>query len=290
MSRQETTHYAENEPPGAVPVIRVISCKTVLNNTPLGDYSLNCYVGCAHACTYCYARFMQRFHPHEEPWGAFVDIKENAVEALERQLRRIPPGDVFVSSACDGWQPAEQEWQLTRACCQRLLEHGFRVSALTKSALIRRDLGLFAGRNAQVSVTLTTLDPRLQRLWEPCAASAGERLEVLRDARALGIDTGIMFGPILPFLYDSPEAIDGLFEQAAAADVGAIWVDALNPRPKVWESIEALLRQTYPDLVDRYRRMLFSPVVRQAYLKALRERIERAARRFRLKDRLRCCP
>ena len=117
------------------PIVRETVCKTILNRSGLSDYSLNCYTGCTHACVYCYARFMQRFHPHDEPWGAFVDVKVNAVEVLKRQLRRAEPGTVFVSSACDGWQPVEAEWRLTRRCCQLLLERGFQVHVLTKSCL-----------------------------------------------------------------------------------------------------------------------------------------------------------
>ena len=107
------------------PVIRETACKTILNRSALGGYSLNCYTGCGQGCVYCYARFMQRFHPHDEPWGAFVDVKINAVEVLKRQLRRAAPGEVFMSSACDGWQPIEAHYRLTRRCCELLLERGF---------------------------------------------------------------------------------------------------------------------------------------------------------------------
>ncbi|MHC4789390.1 MAG: radical SAM protein, partial [Planctomycetota bacterium] len=96
-------------------VVREVECKTLLNRSKLGDYSMNCYTGCRHGCVYCYARFMQRFHPHPEPWGEFVDVKTNAPDALEKQLRRARPGEVFVSSACDAWQPLERRWELTRA-------------------------------------------------------------------------------------------------------------------------------------------------------------------------------
>jgi len=94
-------------------VVRETACKTILNRSGISDYCLNCYTGCARGCVYCYARFMQRFHPHPEPWGQFVDVKVNAVEVLERQLRRARRGEVFVSSACDGWQPIEAERGLT---------------------------------------------------------------------------------------------------------------------------------------------------------------------------------
>jgi DNA repair photolyase len=271
------------------PIVRETPCKTILNRSSISDYSLNCYGGCTHACAYCNARFMQRFHAHPEPWGQFVDVKTNALEALERQLRRLPPGDVFMSSACDAWQPLEAERRLTRECCRLLLERGFRVNALTKSALILRDLDLFARGNGQIGVTVTTLDPRLKSLWEAHASPVEERFRVLREARAAGIETSIMFGPLLPFLSDNLDSVCALFERAADLQVDAIWVDALNPRPKVWESVAPLLDQHFPDLRERYSRVLFSPPVRAAYLAGLRERVAIAAKRFHLTGRVSGC-
>ncbi|MFO7974671.1 MAG: radical SAM protein, partial [Candidatus Hydrogenedentota bacterium] len=247
-------------------------------------------VGCAHGCRYCYARYMQRFYPHKEPWGRFVDVKTNAVEVLRNQVRRLPPGSVFMSSACDGWQSLEESWRLTRECCRILLEHGFRVNALTKSTLILRDLDIFAKGNARIGVTVTTPDERLAALWEPGASSVAERFNILARAHEAGIETSIMFGPLLPFLSDNEASLDTLFEQAARHKVDVIWVDTLNARPKVWESARATLRRHFPKLEERYRRMLFAPVVRKAYIKALREWVRSAAERHGLLDRLAGCP
>jgi DNA repair photolyase len=96
--------------------VREVACKTLLNKCSIDEYSFNCYVGCSHACRYCYARFMQRFHPHDEDWGEFVDVRVNAPNVLARQVRRLKPGSVFTCSACDGWQLIEQDYQLTRRC------------------------------------------------------------------------------------------------------------------------------------------------------------------------------
>ena len=260
--------------------VRELQCRSILNRSSLSDYSLNCYVGCAHACVYCYARFMQRFHPHEEEWGEFVDVKVNAVEVLARQLRRLPPGDVFMSSACDGWQPIEAERQLTRRCCELLLARGFQVNVLTKSALVLRDLDLFAGRTARIGVTVTTLDGHLKELWEPGCSSVEERFRVLQEARRAGLKTSIMFGPLLPYLSDSPESLDALFERAAELEVDMVWVDALNPRPRVWPSVARLLRKEFPELHERYARLLFDRTARGEYLACVRERVHRAAQRF----------
>jgi DNA repair photolyase len=270
--------------------VREKECRTILNKSAISDYSLNCYTGCTHGCVYCYARFMQRFHPHPEPWGEFVDVKTNAVEVLRRQLRRASPGDVFMSSACDGWQPIEEERKLTRECCRLLLERGFQVNILTKSSLVLRDLDILSGEKARVGITITTLDNRLQRLWEPRAAGIDERLRVIQEANRAGLQTAIMFGPLLPFLSDSQESINALFECAAHMEIDVIWVDALNPRPKVWPSVAQLLHREFSDLSEAYRRILFQSVARGEYLEQVRERVYRAARRFHIADNLAGCP
>ena len=283
------------DPPGSPPapssgvVVREVDCRTVLNRTSLGDYSLNCYTGCAHGCAYCYARFMQRFHPHDEPWGAFVDVKRNALDVLRRQLRRAPPGEVFLSSACDGWQPIEAERRLTRRACAMLLEHGFRLHVLTKSALVLRDLDVFAGKDVRLGVTLTALDAGLAALWEPRAWSPAERIEVLRAARRAGMATAVMFGPLLPSLCDDAESLHALFAVAAELGVDKIWVDAINPRPRVWPAVAALLRSRYSGLLETYRRILFDRARRSEYLAALRRRVDEVARRAGMAGRTSAC-
>lgn len=286
IGRSKTTFKPEG---GEGATIREIACKTILNRTSISDYSLNCYSGCAHGCIYCYARFMQRFCPHSEPWGRFVDIKANAIEVLRRQLRRAVPGAVFVSSACDGWQPIEAEYQLTRQCCDLLLKHGFRIEALTKSSLVLRDLDIFSGRNVRIGVTITTLDERLKRLWEPNSSGIEERFGVISEAVAAGVETAIMFGPLLPFLSDSQGSIDSMFQRAAKLAVDVIWVDAINRRPKVWSSVASLLRKRFPDLLERYRHILFDYKTRADYLSQLKHRITSAGRKFSVADRVNVC-
>jgi DNA repair photolyase len=270
-------------------VLRETVCKTILNKSSISDYTLNCYTGCGHGCAYCYARFMQRFHPHEEPWGGFVDVKINAVEALKRQLRRAKPGSVFISSACDGWQPVEERYRLTRRCCELLLQFGFQVNVLTKNALVLRDLDVLSDRSADVGVSIATLDPRLAELLEPQASKPKERLRIIEAARDAGLKTTIMFAPLLPFLSDGPESLERMFQHAADLRVDSILIDALNPRPKVWPSVSAMLRKHFPELVERYSKILYSPKIRDEYLGQFRANVASAARRLSLGDRLTTC-
>ncbi len=153
-------HSQERAQPIALPgvAVREVTAKSVLNRGGIDDYSFNGYTGCTHGCVYCYARFMQRFHPHKEAWGKFVDVKVNAPDVLARQVKKMPPGWVFSCSACDGWQEVERDYQLTRRCCELLLEAGFGLGVLTKSDLVLRDFDVFQKGRVRVGVSITTPD------------------------------------------------------------------------------------------------------------------------------------
>ena len=157
-------------------VQREILAKSVLTKSGISDYCVNCYVGCTHACVYCYARFMKRFSGHEEPWGKFVDAKVNAPEVLAREVKRKKPGGVFVSSVCDAYQPMEKRYGLTRECLKILIDAGFHPGILTKSKLVTRDFDILQGHsNCDLGCTLTTMDE---------AASVSHRARRISDPRA----------------------------------------------------------------------------------------------------------
>ena len=267
-------------------VVREVACRSLLNRSGINDYSFNCYTGCTHGCVYCYARFMQRFHPHDEAWGQFVDVKTNAAEVLARQVRRMPPGSVFTCSACDGWQAVERDYQLTRRCCKILLDAGFSLTILTKSDLILRDLDILAGRPVRLGVTIATAEAAQAAFWEPKASTVSRRLEVLQQAKAAGLQTVIAFSPLLPAISDTPEALRELFNMAAEAGADHIWTDAMNPRPRVWPSVQEFLRRRQPELVEHYRRVLFDPACRVQYEAELTQRVRAAAGQAGLADRL----
>jgi len=264
-------------PAGDGAAVREVRCKSLLNTGGIDDYSFNCYTGCSHGCVYCYARFMQRFHPHDEPWGKFVDVKINATEVLARQLRRARPGAVFTCSACDGWQSVERHYKLTRKCCRMLLEAGFRLNVLTKSELVLRDLDVLRGGDVCLGVTITTPDEAQARLWEPRASSVAARWDILRRAKQAGLETSVMFGPLLPGISDTPDALTQLLKTAAEIGVDRVWTDAINLRPRVWPSVRQFLARNRPDLLGLYKAVLFNSTYREDYLGRLRERIGKVA-------------
>jgi DNA repair photolyase len=209
-------------------LIREKQVRSILSRSGISsvDYCLNPYVGCAHGCRYCYATFMKRFTGHTEPWGTFVDIKVNAPEVLQRQLKRAARGYVMLSSVTDPYQPLEENYRLTRRCLEILLKHQFPVGILTKSPLVLRDLDLIRQfDDIEVGMTITTEDDRIKKIFEPQAPPIAARIQALKELHDRGISTYVFIGPLLP---QNPESL----AEKIGPHVDSVLVDRMNYESK----------------------------------------------------------
>jgi len=267
--------------------VREIQCKSALTRSGISsvDYALNPYVGCQHACVYCYAVFMKRFTGHREEWGEFVDVRVNAPEVLAHQLRRAQPGNVSLCTVTDAYQPLERQYGLARACLQALAAHpDFPTTVLTKSALVLRDLDVLREmKGAEVAFTITTLDDALRRVLEPYASPIQQRIAALARLHEAGIPTWVFFGPALPVFSDSEEAVDAFFAAMAQVAVGHVLVDTLNLKGNLWGRLERVLERHYPEVLDEYRLIWHD---RRGYAQRLAERVTRAAERHHVEYEL----
>jgi DNA repair photolyase len=196
-------------------IVREIEAKSILSTSAIQDWALNAYVGCAHDCRYCYARFMKRFTGHQEPWGSFVDVKVNAPELLAREVLRKRKGRVWVSGVCDAYQPIERTHRITRRCLAILVEHGWPVTVQTKSPLVLRDLDLLTrAPDAEVGFTITTAHERIRRIFEPGAPPIARRIEALDTLHAAGVATFVMVAPLLPGAEDLAGLLAGKADRA----------------------------------------------------------------------------
>jgi DNA repair photolyase len=179
--------------------IKEIQSKSVLSSSKIFDYVINPYVGCQHACSYCYARFMKRFTGHKEPWGDFVDIKINAPDVLNKEIKRKERGTVWMSGVCDPYQPLEAEYKLTRRCLEILAMNNLPVVIQTRSPLVLRDMDLLKRLDdLEVGLSITTADDEVRKIFEPKAPSIMERINTIESLHKNGIRTFVMIAPILP--------------------------------------------------------------------------------------------
>ena len=175
------------------------------------NYSVNPYRGCAHGCSYCYAR------PTHEYLGlsAGIDfetrilVKLAAAKLLREFLGRPKwvPEPIAFSGVTDCYQPAERHFRLTRACLEVCLEARQPVTIITKNALVTRDLDLLselAARNlVRVALSMTSLRQELTRIMEPRTSAPVARLAALKQLSQAGVPTFVMAAPTIPGLNDS---------------------------------------------------------------------------------------
>ena len=189
------------------------------------DASLNPYRGCEHGCAYCYARPTHEYLGYSAglDFETKILVKEKAPELLRRELSapRWKPQVVALSGVTDAYQPMERKLELTRRCIQVFAEFRNPITIITKNALVTRDIDLFKELNEvqaiSVTLSMTTLDPSLQRALEPRASAPHERLRAIERLAEAGIPTSVNIAPIIPGLTDAETP--ALLK--AAADAGA---------------------------------------------------------------------
>lgn len=207
--------------------IKEIKAKSVLSKSQVYDYALNPYVGCAHDCVYCYAKFMKRFTGHKESWGDFVDVKINAPELLAREVKKKKVGRVWISGVCDPYQPLENRYMITKKCLSILIENSWPFTIQTKSPLVLRDIEILKrATDAEVGFTINTADEKIRRIFEPGASPVKKRIEGLAELHSAGIRTYAMIAPILP-------GAEGLVSELKGK-VDYVYIDRLNYHYADW--------------------------------------------------------
>ena len=198
-----------------------VKAKSILTTRPCG---MNIYRGCSHGCIYCDSRSKcyQFTHDFED-----IEVKQNAPELLEEALRKKRKRCMIgTGSMCDPYIPLEKELRLTRRCLEVIERHNFGIAIQTKSDLVLRDLDILANINnktkAVVQMTLTTADDKLCKIIEPGVCPTSRRAEVLRTFADEGIPTVVWFSPLLPFINDTRENIEGIVDYCVRARVKAI--------------------------------------------------------------------
>ena len=188
--------------------------KTIItrNNSPdVGfETSVNPYRGCEHGCIYCYARPTHEYLGFSAglDFESKIMVKTDAPELLRAELEspHWQPQVIVMSGVTDPYQPVEKQLQLTRGCLEVLAKFRNPVAIITKNRLVTRDVDLLQELAkfgaAAVNISVTSLDPKLQRLLEPRTSSPEARLDAVKQLRAARIPVGVMVAPIIPGLTD----------------------------------------------------------------------------------------
>ena len=215
------------------------------SNLPASDYVINPYVGCPHACKYCYARFMKRFTGHTEEWGNFIDIKRCDKTI---SVKKLYQKSVFISSVTDCYNPFEAKYQVTRNVLKQLKKADCLITISTKSDLILRDIDILTElKNLVVAISINTLDNDFQSDMDN-ASSITQRITALKELHKQGIYTVLFMSPIFPYITDYKKIIE-----ATEEFVCEYWFENLNLRGNYKQDILQYISEKYSQYVSSYR-------------------------------------
>ena len=194
-----------------------VKAKGILSN----NNGMNIYRGCSHGCIYCDSRSRCYGFTHE---FEDIEVKKNAPELLEKALKSKHKKCMIGTGAmCDPYLHIEEQLGLTRKCLALIDRYEYGIAIQTKSTRVLRDMDLLVSINkkakAVVQMTLTTYDESLCKLIEPNVSTTKERFDALMEFKKAGIPTVVWLSPILPFINDTEENVNGILDYCIEAGV-----------------------------------------------------------------------
>lgn len=215
--------------------LKVIQPRSVLNASGMGGFTLNPYIGCLVGCAYCFVPHMAHKQLEDRKWGTYVDVKEGAPELLEQQLaRKRQPARIFMSTATDPYQPAEERYQITRRMLEVFERHPkHSLFILTKQSLVERDIDILTRLpRVAVGMSISIMNDNLARVIEPWAPVTSERLAVIKRLSEAGIPIYLLWAPAFVPLPMTDKFVRGAIYAIAESGARALSLDSLNYRSR----------------------------------------------------------
>jgi DNA repair photolyase len=271
-----------------------VYAKSIINKVPPASrmpfqFTINPYRGCGHACVYCFARNTHTYLDLDAglDFNSKIIVKVNAAELARKELARPRwSGEhVAMGTNVDCYQRAEGRYRLMPGIIAALRDARNPFSILTKGTLLLRDLELLADAAQVTSVALNMsvgfADTELSASVEPGTPSPQRRLDACATITERGMRCGILMGPVLPFLTDSPTQLAATVRQIAAAGAASVTPIVLHLRPGAREWYLKWLSREHPSLVPRYRELYGSGAyARKDYQRRIGAEVGELAARF----------
>jgi DNA repair photolyase len=231
-----SAEYIGEPPPTKLEVFEETATKKMITKAFASDweggwrYTVNCYRGCIHGCTYCFAR---RYHEFLG-YGAGTDfetkivVKPNAPQVLREELKktRQKMPHVDFSFATDPYLPLEASYELTRKCLQVCAEFGVPVGVITKSPLVTRDIDVLKKLNVTVFFSMPFLTKEKSNPFEPYTPVPEARFRAMETIANAGIPVGIGVAPVIPGYNESD--IPKLLQRAKQAGATRAFMSMLH--------------------------------------------------------------
>lgn len=241
----------------------------------LSCWSINPFVGCQHACRFCYVPSVTTIklkaplsklgvEDPDEQWGQYSFLRTWDESAFLKSLAKAegtPISElnidgnraVMLSTTTDAYQTlrgsnSSETLELNegaRKMVRRMLElirdrSSLNVRILTRSPLARQDFDLYKtfGDRLLFGMSLPTLNDQLARVYEPKAPAPTQRLETLKLAASMGIPVYVAVAPTYP--EQGEEDLAKVLGAVAALQPVTVFHEPINIRA---ENVERMKRE-----------------------------------------------
>ena len=257
------------------------------------EWSLNPFLGCVHACSYCFARAYHARYRERNVGTDFdrdIEVRVNIADVLRHELRQPREGSLAIGTATDPYQPIEGKYRLTRRCLEALVERPLSTSIITKGPLIVRDIDVLSELDRKADLTIyfsvPCVDEDVVRRTDPGTAPARQRLRALARLREAGLDAAVLCMPVLPGISDSEESLDRAARAASEAGATAFRHRPLKIDAEIRDYYFEFLAREFPTLVPRYSALYAGGNhPGRDYERELEQRVARVSRRYEFRER-----
>jgi DNA repair photolyase len=271
-----------------------VHARSIINQVPPASrmafrWTINPYRGCSHSCAYCFARNTHTYLDMDagHDFNSRIVVKVNAPQLARKELAapKWRGEHVAMGTNVDCYQRAEGKYRLMPGIIGALKDAANPFSILTKGTLILRDLDLLAEAaevtEVGLNVSVGFVDKELSRSVEPGTPSPERRIGICAALTERGLRCGVLMGPVLPFLTDSPGQLEATVRLAAEAGAAHVTPIVLHLRPGAREWFLQWLGENFPDLVAAYRELYgrgaYAP---KSYQGRIAEQVTELARRY----------
>jgi len=179
--------------------------------------------------------------------GGEVRIREIEAKSILRKHKKI-----------DSWFVSQYGLNPYRGCSHSCVYCDGRAEGYYTYGEFGEDIDILKEINAQsraiVSMSFSSANEEIARIFEPGVPSREERLETLAYFKSEGITCGMFLLPVIPFSTDTPELIGGALGKAREAGVDFVIFGGMTLKDgRQKDHFINSLSEYYPELVEEYR-------------------------------------